>query len=266
MNRKLKKLCHLMDFGADCMQAAKIATPDRLRGAKGHLLWLIVTAHNHCESVCELCKKARTHAALVLLRTVCECLVKARYLYCDPHLHVWELRLEAFREKSKCLNGMKGLIESGAPEKVSSARVSIDEVKASLNLLRYPMEYCERGFRERGGGFNKNGRPNKTGTLAKAKHVDKYNFDKGAKSESLEFLYHSVYRQLSSGVHVDGQNFSDYISWSEDCCEVRLSGDASRVPEVSELAIWLYSNLMRQFLKVYRIPRVRQMNVILADP
>jgi hypothetical protein len=191
-------------------------------------------------------------------------LIKARYLYCNPRLHLWELRLEAFIEKRKQLNGIKELLVSGTSAEGRSAEFSVDDLRERLDQVRACMEYCERFFRKHGGKFNK-GKPSLNGTLDKAKHVDKYNSDKGFNSGSLEYLYHLVYRQLSSDVHLDGRNFSDFLPWDEEGCEVLLSGNVNSVPDVARLAIWLYQQLMREFFLVNRMPCVRQMNLILAD-
>lgn len=264
MDLELKKLCELLDFGAECMDEANIPSLRRLRGAKRHLFMLTVIVHNYCESICVLSKQARTHSAAALLRPVCECLIKARYLYCNPRLHLWELRLEAFVEKRKQLNEMKGLLVSGRLAEGVSTQLTVDEVQSSLDRVHSSIEYCKRFFHERGGKVNE-GKVSLIGTLEKAKYVDIYNSNKGFKSGSLEYLYHLVYRTLSSDVHVDGRNFSDFLSWCEEGCEVLLSGDVTRVPDIARLAYWLYHQLMRQFFLVFRIPCVRRMSYLLAD-
>lgn len=265
MDPNLTKLCKLLDFAAEAMGAANIPSLLQQRGAKSHLFMLIVAGHNYSESVCVLCKQGRTHAAFVLLRSLCECLIKSRYLYCNPRLHLWELRLEAFMEKHKQLNAMKGFLASSRSTDAHRANLSLDEVETCLNQLDHSMVYCERSFRKYGGQFNDRGKPVIKGALSKAEYVDKHNSDMNAKSESLAYFYHLVYRQLSSGVHLDGRNFSDFLSWNEDGCETLLSGNPEDVPNVARLALWLYHQLIRQFFIVYRLPHIRQMNIILGD-
>ncbi len=139
---ELKKLCELVDFGADCMNKGGIPSPHHLRGAKQHFFMLLVVAHNYLESVCVLCKQGRTHAAFELLRPVCECLIKAKYLYCNTTLHLWELRLEAFVEKRKQLNGIKELLISGKYLGGKSDYLRIDDVEQSLDKTQSSEKYC----------------------------------------------------------------------------------------------------------------------------
>ena len=184
MDPNLTKLSKLLDFAADVMDAANIPSPLQQRGAKRHLFMLIVAGHNYSESVFVLCKQGRTHAAHVLLRSLCECLIKSRYLYCNPRLHLWELRLEAFIEKRRHLNGMKGFLASSYSTDAHRANLSIDEVEASLNHLHNSIVYCERSYRNYGGKFN-GGEPVIRGVLSKAEYVDRHNSGLNAKSESL---------------------------------------------------------------------------------
>ena len=99
-SEKLKNLAKLLDFGADCLEKTKINIT-KMRGARKVFYPMVVAAHSHTEGIFSLCKENRSHPCFGILRSLCENLIKAKFLYCNPLKHCHIIYLDALIEKRK---------------------------------------------------------------------------------------------------------------------------------------------------------------------
>src|ERR1700722_6408032 len=100
---KLKDLAKLLDFGADCLEKQKINL-QKIRGARKVFFPMVAAAQSFTESILTLCKEDRTPACLSLLRSLCENLIKAKFLYCHPLKHSHLIFFDGLMQKRKQLN------------------------------------------------------------------------------------------------------------------------------------------------------------------
>lgn len=242
MNR-LQNLAKLLDFGADCLAQSKINVV-RLRGAKKVFFPMMVAAQSLIEGIFFLCKGNRTQVCFGALRSVCDNLIKAKFLYCNPLKHCHVIYLDALIEKEKQLKHAINFLQKNPQYldqiqfgimNISAAlkKVSIQEKKVRLKIEKYPGDLILDSF-------------------GRAQHVDKHNNKKNKASNSLEWIYILIFRQLSSSTHINYLDFQNYFKVENGSVVVLLSGNPDDVDDILILAEYLYKEMLEMFLRIFK--------------
>lgn len=247
---KLKNLAKLLDFGAECFQQQKINV-DKLRGARKILFPMIVAAQSYTESIYSLCKEDRTPVCLGILRSLSENLIKAKFLYCHPLKHCHVIFLNGVKEKRKQQNHALKFLTTN-PEYLTQPltikdllaalnRVKAQEKRTQLKIDNYSLDAVSDDI------------------LEMAKYVDKHNKNKNRKSYSLEWIYISLFRHLSSATHINFLHFEEFFKIEGDEIVVLLSGNPDDVEGIVLLATYLYKEMLGMFLRVFKIPLIKKL-------
>lgn len=117
----LSDLAKLLDFGAKCFEHQNLNVL-KMRGAKKVLFPMLVAAHNYTEAVYSLCQENRSHPCFSLLRSLCDNLINAKFLYCSPRNHY-------------CLIFLHGLIEKKCQRESLHNVLSCNAIKFFFKLL-----------------------------------------------------------------------------------------------------------------------------------
>jgi len=96
---------------------------------------MLVAAHNYTEGVYSLCRENRSHPCFGLLRSLCDNLINAKFLYCSPRKHCRLIFLHGLIEKRKQLNHALEYLKQH-PQRLLEIKASINDVNKSLKKVR----------------------------------------------------------------------------------------------------------------------------------
>ncbi len=249
----VKDLAKLLDYGAECFKQHKINVA-KLRGARKIFFPMIVAAQNYTESIYCLCKENRTPVCLGILRSLTENLIKAKFLYCHPLRHCHVIFFNGVKEKRKQQNHALEFLNTN-PEYLTQAltikdlsialkKVKIQEKRTQLKIDSFSSDKVSDDI------------------LEMAKYVDKHHKNKNKKSYSLEWIYISLFRHLSSGTHINFLHFEQFFKIEGNEIVVLLSGNPDDVEEIVSLATYLYKEMLEMFLRVFKIPLIKKLKKI----
>jgi hypothetical protein len=241
----LHSLGKLLDFGARCMEHQNIKIP-RLRGVKTVFFPMLVAAHSYTEGIFSLCKENRSPPSSALLRSLCENLINARFLFCNRRKHTQVFCLDGLLERKKQLEHALRFLKQN-PHRAAETNVSIKDVENALKKIATQ----EKKVKTRIEKFSAN---LILDTAGRAHYIDKYNADKQIKSISLEWLYILLFRNLSSSTHINFLDFSRYFKKEGSEIVVFLSGNPDETEEMVALADYFYKELLVTFLKLFKSP------------
>lgn len=241
----LSTLGALLDFGANCMEQQNIEIP-KLRGVKKIFFPMLIAAHNYTEGIFCLCKEHRSPPGLVLLRSLCENLINARFLFCNRKKHIHVFYLDSLLEKKKQLQHALQFLKQN-PDRVVEANMSIKDIEKTLKSVISQEKIVKAKIDKFPGATIMDAQ-------GRAHHIDKYNSEKKIQSTSLEWLYILLFRNLSSSTHVKFLDFRRYFKMEGSEVVVFLSGNSNDTEEVVLLAHYFYKELLRTFLKLFKSP------------
>lgn len=250
---ELEDLKRLLDFGAECFEHQKVDIL-KLRGAKKVLFPMLMAAHNYTEGVWVLCRENRSHPCFTLLRSLCDNLINAKFLYCSPKKHSHIIFLDAVIEKRKQLNHALEYLQQN-PERLSETRVTIKDVAKSLQDVMAQEKNTRTKIDNYPGDLI-------SGSLKRTRHVDGHNKKRKSRTNSLEWFYIQIFRTLSSSTHVNFLDFPSYFKQEEKEIVVFLSGNPDDIGAVLSLADYLYKEVLNMFLRVFKSPLKKQFNEI----
>ncbi len=241
----LNSLGMLLDFGANCMEHQNIKIPS-LRGIKKVFFPMLVAAHSYTEGIFCLCKENRSPPSSALLRSLCENLINARFLFCNRRKHTHVFYFDSLLEKKKQVEHALKFLKQN-PHLAGETNVSIKDVEKTLKKIATQ----EKKVKVRIAKF-----PGNTilDTQGRAQHVDKHNTDKQIKSISLEWLYILLFRNLSSSTHIKFLDFRRYFKKEKSEIVVFLGGNPEDTDAVVALAEYFYKELLGTFLKLFKSP------------
>lgn len=245
---KLGDLAKLLDSGAKYLENQNIHVL-KMKGAKKIFFPMLVAAHNYTEGIYTLCKENRSHPCFSLLRSLCDNLINAKFLYCSPSKHCHVIFLDGLLEKKKQLNHVLAYLEQH-PQCLCELKISKKDVAKSLKKVQGQ----ERKVRLKIDQYP--GKPI-LGTLERAKYIDEHNKNENPKSNSLEWIYILVFRTLSSSTHINFLDFPRYFKIEEKEIVVFLSGNPEETGKVLALADYLYKEILNMFLKIFKNPSLK---------
>lgn len=105
--REIEKLRALSDTGDKRIRSVPTGEFDTKPEAGKALSLSTERAHECCEAIHTLCTCGQVNMVTGFLRSAFECLVQAKYMYCDQESHVWILNLRSYEEKEKSLKKYK---------------------------------------------------------------------------------------------------------------------------------------------------------------
>jgi len=217
-----------------------------LKGVKKVFFPMLVAAHSYTEGIFCLCRENRSPPSSALLRSLCENLINARFLFCNRRKHTHVFYLDGLLERKKQLEHAQRFLKHN-PNRLIETNVSIKDVKKSLKKL----ETQEKKVRAKIDKY-----PGRLilDAQGRAHHIDKYNAGKQVKSVSLEWLYIVLFRNLSSSTHINFLDFPKYFKNEGAEIVVFLSGNPTDAEGVVALAIYFYKELLGTFLKLFKSP------------
>jgi hypothetical protein len=243
---ELKYLEKLLDFGADCFNQQKIDLK-RIQRKKQALFAMTVAAHSITEAIYSLCKEDRSHSCFILLRTLYENFINAKFLFTSSSSkHFYVIFLDALTQKEKQLQSAVDFLHKNPQD--SSVSVEMKDLNASLKKTKKLIIKTKNKINKYPGSLI-------VDVLGRARSVDSYNKNRGLSSASLEWIYTSPYRSLSSSTHLNYLAFPDFFKQGEDgVIEVLLSGNTKDIKFILAQANYLYLGIMNMFLSVFKNP------------
>ncbi|CCB89479.1 unknown protein [Simkania negevensis Z] len=207
---------------------------------------MLVAAHSYTEGIFCLCQENRSPPSTVLLRSLCENLINARFLFCNRRKHTHVCYLDSLLERKKQLEHALKFLKRN-PHRMAETNVSIKEVEKTLKKIATQEKKVRTKIEKFPGVLI-------LGTQGRAHHVDKHNTDKQIESISLEWLYIFIFRNLSASTHMKSLDFKRYFKKEETEIVVFLSGNSDETKEMAALADYFYKELLRTFLKLFKSP------------
>ncbi len=246
--KDFNRLTKIANFGARCLQNMGLNDVKNIQMRKSILFKMFIAIHSYTESIHSLCKKGHSHACFVILKPLCETLIKAKFLFISKNLeNTYLYLLEGLK---KALYKRKSFIKyyEENPHKVNKYYKTINLlIKDDEKYLKKQVKKLEIKC------FNYEYK--KIASIEKkALEVDKYNKDKNLKSESSEFIYILIYRKLCDYSHLNDEGLSDFFEYSQNTINVFLSGNPEDIDEILKLTIFLYKELLSMFLRVFKSP------------
>lgn len=246
----LVKAAKLLDFGAKSIEAQNIDLR-KLKGARSLFFQMIVAAHSYAETVYILCERNRTSACGGLLRSLLENLINIRSLYSAPREHHHIIFLHGVIEKRKQQNHALEFLNKNP--QYQDQGFSITELsKARDATVTQENVYTKKVNRQKMKLIES--------VIERTKYVDEHNKKKRQKSESLERLYFNIYRTLSAATHMNFLSFQDHFKLENSQIVVMLSGDPDKVEHFLRVLIYLYTETLDAFLKIFKSPLRKQFN------
>jgi hypothetical protein len=245
-NRELEQLETILDFSARMLEKQNIDLK-KIRKKKQLFLLMHIALHNISESIFCLCKEERTNSCFILLRTLFENHVNAKFLFCSSNLkNFHSLQGDVYREKTKQLENAWRFVESNpnhslTPEQVIELNLSINENKKCLDKVnalidKYPGEVPSNLF-------------------GRAEFVDKYNEQRNKKTASLVWRYHLIYRELSTHTHLKISALRNFLEQSpNEAPAAFLSGNPSNLNIVATLTNDSLKEFVSMFMKIFNSP------------
>lgn len=229
---ELLRLAKILDFGASCLAHQKNYLR-RMTIRKSTLLGMVVAAHNYTESIYSLCKEGQSQACFVLLRSLIENRINAKFLFASSNSeHAYALLKDALINKEKQLNHAIEYFKKNSPEIPNT--FSIEDLQESLKQIMTQIGKIKQ--------------ESVIGIVNRAIEVDKYNKDKGLKSASLEWEYILIYRNLCTLSHLDLLGLPDFFNLdSKGIIEAFLSGNSDEIEVILQMAHDLYVDILKMF-------------------
>lgn len=244
----LAKAAKLLDFGAKSIEAQNIDLR-KLKGARSLFFQMIVAAHSYAETVYILCERNRTPACGGLLRSLLENLINIRFLCCAPREHNHILFLHGIIEKRKQQDHALEFLNRN-PQYQNQGFSITDLSKARDANINQENVYIKK--------VNTHKMKLIKSVIERTKYVDEHNKKKHLKSEALERLYFIIYRSLSAATHMNFLSFQDHFKLENSQIVVMLSGDPEKVEHFLRVLIYLYTETLDTFLKIFKNPFRRQ--------
>ena len=241
--KELNQLAELLNFGADCFAKQKIE-PSRIRRRKQFFLAMTVAAFSNIEAIYSLCKEKRSHPCLILLRTLYENYINAKFLFCSPNLkHYYILVLDDLLDRKKQSYDAVDFLKTNP-----SYSSSCTEIKD----LEQALKETEKRIKKTEIKINKYSGKSTLDIRGRAQYIDDYNKRNGIKSKSVKWIYVWIYRQLSSSVHLKESALQDFFERKLDgSLVVYLSGNPADIKRILEEAYNLLRGIISMFLTVF---------------
>jgi Family of unknown function (DUF5677) len=246
---KLQNLAKLLDYGADCLKQSKVNV-GKLRGAKKMLFPMMIASQSHTEAIFSLCRQNRTHICYGALRSLCDNLIKAKFLYCHPFKHSHVIFFEGLIEKEKQLVHAIDYLKNNS-KYLDQVNFKLEDLNNALKKVRYLKKTTELKIKKHSGVLVLD-------TLGRAKFVDEHNKNKNKASNSLEWIYLLIFRQLSSATHLNYLDFKNYFKLEDGEVIVLLSGNPDDVNEILMLSEYLYKEMLNMFLRIFKNPHLKE--------
>ncbi len=247
--KELTDLANLLNYGHKflCHQNIQVF---KLRGAKKIFFSMLTAAHNYSEAVFFLCGENRSHPCFTLLRPLCENLINAKFLYCNPRKHYLIICVDGLMEKEKQISHAIRYYSSSS-QIPTHKEYSLKDLKKNLHRVVGSIKRVEININKHPGSMILD-------TLGRAQYVDKHNRRKNRTSQSLEEIYLLIYRQLCSSTHLNILELENFFKVEEGTLVVHLSGNADDIVLVLHLTFFLYKEMLRQFFAVFKIPMEKE--------
>jgi hypothetical protein len=245
---RLQNLAKLLDFGAACLEKSKINVV-RLRGAKKVFFPMMVAVQGFAEGIFFLCKGNRTQVCFGALRSLCDNLIKAKFLYCNTRKHCHVIYLDGLIEKEKQLKHAIDFLQKN-PQYLDQIKYGIKDISTALKKVRSQEKKVQLKIDKYPGNLILD-------TLGRAQYVDKHNNKKNKTSNSLEWIYLLIFRHLSSSTHINYLDFQNYFKVENGEIVVLLSGNPDDVDDILMLVEYLYKEQLEMFLRIFKSPSLK---------
>ncbi|MBS0615471.1 MAG: hypothetical protein JSR58_02845 [Verrucomicrobia bacterium] len=235
----LKLAKHLDDRGEYLVQQQ--ISISQLRAKKRLLLQMAVAAQSLAEGIYVLCKENRSYPALVILKSLMENQINAKFVFVSNTLeHVNIFLLDPIIQKKKqlkkvydfCSYPPSSIILPPLPSKKSVEKL-IKQAETQIKKLSSKIKNKKKEL----------------GVWERAKIVDEYHKRKNLKSNSLEWNYLLVYCKLCNDSHLDQIGLSNFFTASSEGMLAYLSGKPDDIPMILELTHYLHSDILSMFEK-----------------